>query len=116
MLKLGSLKSDQNLIREVGDLLWKDVVKTEKCWFWCGKLYPNGYGQFVYKRERRVVMVVEAHRLAYLLQHNADPGELLVCHTCDNKRCVRGDHFFLGTHLDNMRDHSQKYQARKAAQ
>lgn len=31
-----------------------------------------------------------------------------VCHHCDNKGCVRPDHFFLGTNADNARDAMHK--------
>lgn len=31
-----------------------------------------------------------------------------VCHHCDNRQCIRPDHFFLGTQKDNLRDASSK--------
>lgn len=36
------------------------------------------------------------------------PEGLFVCHHCDNKRCIRLDHLFLGTQKDNAQDASRK--------
>jgi DNA invertase Pin-like site-specific DNA recombinase len=33
---------------------------------------------------------------------------MLVCHRCDNPKCVRPDHLFLGTHSDNAKDCASK--------
>ncbi len=33
---------------------------------------------------------------------------MLVCHNCDNAACVRSDHLFLGTFIDNFADMKAK--------
>lgn len=83
---------------------WSKVLKSEHgCWEWiAGRNTPNGYGCF-YLGHKKLL----AHRYSYEL-HYGDPGELLVCHKCDNKGCVRPDHFFLGTASENILDAHRK--------
>lgn len=69
------------------------------CWEWTGCLSPDGYGRMLHKRR-----CVGAHRVSYELHSGHDPGPLFVCHHCDNRRCVRPDHMFLGTNRDNVVD------------
>lgn len=42
--------------------------------------------------------------MAYELEFGPIPDGLFVLHRCDNRRCVRGDHLFLGTCQDNHDD------------
>jgi hypothetical protein len=83
---------------------WLRVDKTDGCWLWRGYLDRGGYGQI-----RVNGVFYKAHRYAWQLAHNRPvPIGMLVCHACDNRRCVRWDHLFIGTCLDNMQDASRK--------
>jgi hypothetical protein len=49
-----------------------------------------------------------ATRIAYFLQYGEDPHPLMVCHTCDNPPCCRGEHLFKGTQANNLSDMTSK--------
>lgn len=48
------------------------------------------------------------HRVAYAMHYKISPGELQVCHACDNPPCQRKAHLFLGTQADNNADMKRK--------
>ena len=50
--------------------------------------------------------IVSAARAAWIRAHG--PTKLHVLHRCDNPRCVRLGHLFLGTNLDNVKDRMTK--------
>lgn len=90
------------------DRFWSFVNKSEGCWEWQGGKTRQGYGLIYFKGRRWA-----AHRLSYFLNVSQDIENLFVCHRCDNPQCVRPDHLFLGTPLDNVRDMIQKNRSRK---
>lgn len=85
------------------DIFWTKVAKSDNCWEWQGRIKHDGYGTVTV-----LGTAFFAHRLAYELFVGPIPPNLLICHHCDNRRCVRPDHLFVGTQQDNSRDMVKK--------
>lgn len=79
--------------------LFSRLVPNGECWEWTGASNARGYGVLSVRGRQHYT-----HRLAYLFACGEIPDDMIVCHDCDNPRCCRPEHLFLGTHQDNSDD------------
>jgi hypothetical protein len=86
---------------------WAKVDKTPghgpqgECWIWTAATMPRGYGIFGLHPYYSSFL---AHRISWFIAHGLLPRDALILHTCDNPPCVRPNHLFQGTQLDNVQD------------
>lgn len=83
---------------------WSNATRADNgCLEWAGAVDKDGYGVASKDGRRK-----RAHRLAWELTRGAIPPGALVCHACDNPRCMNPDHLFVGTTADNVNDRVTK--------
>lgn len=92
-------KTDIDTIRRRLRVKTKTVGDCEE---WQGRL-KDGYGEITIDgKDRRV------HRVTWQIERGAIPDGLGVLHTCDNRRCRKLSHLFLGDAAINNLDRDSK--------
>jgi hypothetical protein len=75
----------------------------KRCWEWVASCNRKGYGTL------RIGSKIErAHRISWTVTNGTIPNNMHVLHHCDNPKCVRDSHLFLGTNQNNADDREMK--------
>lgn len=70
-----------------------------QCWEWKGSISEKGYGTLRYEGKNYM-----AHRFAYETYNGELISDMIICHKCNNPKCINPDHLYQGTIRDNARD------------
>ncbi|MFV2062331.1 MAG: HNH endonuclease [Chloroflexota bacterium] len=108
-------RSDRGAVSEAWARLsrrfWSKVDRSGECWVWTGSRRA-GYGKFrPGSRKDGGRATVPATHVAWELTNGPIPDGMFLLHHRDNPPCVRPEHLFIGTALDNHRDMAAKGRA-----
>lgn len=79
---------------------WPKINKRSVgCWEWTGTIGADGYGYLGVEGKNKA-----AHRIMWEIENGPIPGGKWVLHHCDNRKCCRPDHLFLGDRRVNIDD------------
>lgn len=81
---------------------WRHVDKTDGCWLWTAYVGTHGYGAIGAGGKHGEILL--AHRVSWELHNGPVPEGRFILHRCDNRKCVRPDHLFLGDAKANTDD------------
>lgn len=83
---------------KVAARFWPKVRITDTCWLWIGACVPGGYGSIGIAGRQH-----GAHRVSWAMANGRWPDGM-VLHRCGIYQCVRPDHLYVGTGVENSAD------------
>jgi len=84
---------------DIYDQLLSNSIQNGEC---LESLHKPGASGRVYVTHKR--KMIAASRACWIYHHGMIPTNMFICHHCDNPKCFRIDHLFLGTPADNVKD------------
>lgn len=105
LLKFGSVKSCgcSKSYKNLDEVFAVNTIKKNGCSEWIGTITSDGYGTFKFKNKS-----YRAHRAHWELHMGPIPKGMIIGHHCDNKACIKIEHLFLSTPLNNSKDMVRK--------
>lgn len=98
------------LVKQIPTLNKQDLERFESfvdrsgdCHIWVGNTKESNYGKMWIGEK-----IYLASRIAWAIEHGSTPTNMCVLHKCDNPRCVKAEHLFLGTKRQNTEDMVRK--------
>ncbi len=108
-LPLGMLATPKHQIKAIQEYSRSELGKFERnfdmgtdCWIW------RGAQKSPFTKTTHKGIPTTASRISWTLYNGPIPRGMHVLHKCDNPRCMRPDHLFLGTNADNVADKVRK--------
>ena len=100
-----NLKTEQEKADHIKEYYKRNVIKSEGCWDWIRKNKTDKYVRMHFGRKEPRISI---HIYSWKINFGDIPKGMHVLHKCDNPRCSKPQHLFLGTAKDNAIDCKNK--------
>lgn len=84
------------------------TIDENGCWIWMKGCNGDGYPCIWMNSKQNRVNRVVAFKTGKLTSTDFKSDPRVVCHSCDNPKCINPSHLFVGTQNDNVQDCREK--------